>query len=389
MISYSTLSDLYNALDTGRYHPNDWVEIANLTLKIYELLEKEPTELNAMYAGACMSSLITIASNLELIPIGLSEILSVKLSHILGEFGYLFSDEQYRLFYDMWQTEQRFAKQNLKNIKENDIGQSVPVLRRVIHDDWHKDFFEIIFPDVKDIPMDGNIPPRKAVQVQQAMPEALNLPQHGPKPMSGSHNLPPRGPKPQTQTVPPHNNSDQIDSGGKGEHVDILDLVLIALIRSTMQGIKSIDGGVQMFIKPDVLKRTFDTYEFAYGLTKYLNFWAERDFITLGGKGMPGILYVCQILARFGCAPQIGANDTIIVRGANAKKLQDINDYQYLYKMWLLMTDSEKEALSCINYTLSDDMETSYTAYKAYSYWQAIGDYPKFAVNIMNNSKNL
>ena len=55
MISYSTLSDLYNALDTGRYHPNDWVEIANLTLKIYELLEKEPTELNAMYAGACMA----------------------------------------------------------------------------------------------------------------------------------------------------------------------------------------------------------------------------------------------------------------------------------------------------------------------------------------------
>ena len=375
---YSTLSDLKSALDTGRYHPNDWVEIANLTLKIYELLEKEPTELNAMYAGACMSSLITLSSKLELIPIGLPEILSVKLSHILGKFGHLFSNEQYRLLYDMWQTEQKFAEQNLKHIKETDIGQSLPVLRRVVHDDWHKDFFEIIFPDVKDIPMDGNIPPRKATQEEPEFELAgagQVQPPHGPR-----HKLKP------CRLPPSHNNSDQIYSDGKGKHVNILNLVLIALIRSMMQNIKSIDGGVQMFIKPDVLKRTFDTYKFAYGLTKHPgNFWEDNDFITFGGKGMPGILYVCQILTRFGCAPQIGSDDTIIVRGENAKKLQNINDYQHLYKMWLLMTDNEKEALSLISYTLSDGIETSYTAYKAYSYWQAIGNYPKHAANIMNN----
>lgn len=180
-MTFDTLSDLYNALNSGAYSPKEWEEIANLTLKIYQLLEDEPTELNAGYAGGCMAWLMKIVSKLDKVPVGLPETIVVKLSHMLDEFGYLFSDKLYKSLFDMLKIESDFAEQHRKEIKENDIGQSIAVLRRVVHnDDWHKDFFEIIFPDVKDIPMDGNIPPRYAdemrpqAQAQQTPPPGGN-----------------------------------------------------------------------------------------------------------------------------------------------------------------------------------------------------------------------
>ena len=368
-MTFNTLSELCNALDSGRYRPQEWDEIANLTLKIYQLLENEPTELNASYAGTCMAVLMQIVFELKVIPVGLPETIGVKLSHMLDEFGYLFPEDVYNSLYEMLQTEFIFAEQHRKMIKAGDIGQTVAVLRRVVHnDDWHKDFFEIIFVAVKDIPMDGNIPPRYAderrpqAQAQQMPPPGGNdvdnpfprpqpgnvdNPPYSPRPVyaevtlppppggngrnrlspgsaNGGNPPPPGGGKTRAKAVPPKS------SGGnplppdkpkysRPDRIDIHKLLAIAVLKAISSKMVQVgDNEYQLVLKPGI----DSTKYFEYGHEYFIQRKHDNSFTGLLdvtnppaviGDGIPLNVYAAHYLEVLGAAPQFDIDGNIII----------------------------------------------------------------------------
>ena len=330
-MTFDTLSDLYNALDSGAYSPKQWEEIANLTLKIYQLLEDEPTELNAGYAGGCMACLMKIVSKLDKVPVGLPETIVVKLSHMLDEFGYLFSDKLYKSLFDMLKIESDFAEQHRKNIKENDIGQSIAVLRRVVHeDDWHKDFFEIIFVDVKDIPMDGHIPPRYAdemrpqAQAQQTPPSGGNGGNPPPPlPSGGNHDNPPPPPYASAGAMPP-------PSGGnppppdkpkyiRPDRIDIHKLLAIAVLKAISSKMVRVgDNKFQLVLKSGIDSTKYFEYGHEYLIqrendNRFTGLLDMTNPPAVIEDGIPLNFYAAHYLEVLGAAPQFDIDGNIII----------------------------------------------------------------------------
>ena len=332
-MTFDTLSDLYDALNSGIYSPKEWEEIANLTLKIYQLLEDEPTELNAGYAGGCMACLMKIVSKLDKVPVGLPETIVVKLSHMLDEFGYLFSDKLYKSLFDMLKIESDFAEQHRKNIKENDIGQSIAVLRRVVHnDDWHKDFFEIIFVDVKDIPMDGNIPPRYAdeirpqAQAQQTPPPGGNggnrlspLPSGGnddnppPPPYASAGAMPP--PPPSGGNTPPPDKPKYI----RPDRIDIHKLLAIAVLKAISSKMVRVgDNKFQLVLKSGIDSTKYFEYGHEYLIqrendNRFTGLLDMTNPPAVIEDGIPLNFYAAHYLEVLGAAPQFDIDGNIII----------------------------------------------------------------------------
>jgi hypothetical protein len=105
--------------------------------------------------------------------------------------------------------------------------------------------------------------------------------------------------------------------------VDVLQLVCLALLHEMSTGIKTIDGGVQISIRNDVLSSTFEGHQFDYSFIKD----KDRPFLiptqSTSFYTSSGLLYFCQVIEKMGLAPQIADYNSVIVR-AEPEKLRNL-----------------------------------------------------------------
>lgn len=173
--------------------------------------------------------------------------------------------------------------------------------------------------------------------------------------------------------------------------VDVLQLVCLALLHEMSTGIKTIDGGVQISIRNDVLSSTFESHQFDYSFIKdkdrpFLIPTQSTSFYTSGG-----LLYFCQVIEKMGLAPQIADYNSVIVR-AEPEKLRDlklIKDDLSLNAIWINTSHLVKDALDYIaiqglaKKIRQRSFDTEYTAYKANKYWEKIEqEYQKYYANM-------
>lgn len=181
-----------------------------------------------------------------------------------------------------------------------------------------------------------------------------------------------------------------------GKVIDVLQLVCLALLHEMSTGIKTIDGGVQISIRNDVLSSTFEGHQFDYSFIKdkdrpFLIPTQSTSFYTSGG-----LLYVCQVIEKMGLAPQIADYNSVIVR-AEPEKLRNLKLIKDDLPLMMIFNAEKFIAKEALDYIYIQGLskkirqrsfDTEYTAYKANKYWEKIEqEYQKYYANINQGSR--
>lgn len=383
----NNLASILNSVKRGFYDKSP-VSIGDLTLKIGNIVDKqmritfEDNEKNNIVKLA-LEILIELAINVNSDTVwGIEDAICHKIEYLIRVYREFIPEDIWRSYYEFLENSKNIT---LKAVKSLPNDAMIDVLQRVVETDEQgitRAHYEIVKIPRSSILLAGGIPVNRTFAEKTA-------PQPWPK------KIDPKRPSTETrfEKIPPTNNNNHDTPKKNGfEDVDVWDFVFIALLRSVIQTVKAVPGGVQLFIKPTVLEQTFEKYTFCYKFatqkntdTNSVHFWNQAS-TSLGGDSMSGIMYVCQILERIALAPQIGNDNSIIVRGEGSSVLLNINDYNWLYRMYLTMTSNEYEALQQIQASKPiTQKNASYTAFNAYQYWQTIGDWPNQAARMMSN----
>ncbi|MBR5904361.1 MAG: hypothetical protein IKZ49_02390 [Alphaproteobacteria bacterium] len=408
---------IFNKVKSGMYDKSPKA-IGDLTLKIGTIVDNNPTEEVVLEALDILTSIEYSETEI----FGVEDAILHKIEYLINQYRYLIPD-------DIWVSNMRFileSRQDFVSVLKNaDPNLELLVLQRVIEEDVYgnrEGHYEIAKMQVRDILLaNGEIPARENIKRRSenayAPPPPPNNPNGNPGGGNGGNNSgggnggnPPPPPSQdwnrqyQSGSVPP---PDDPHVDGWSTRVDVLRLVLMALLRSVITKATRVQNGVvQISIKPDVLNRVFEEYEFDYSFSKYneqktysninknseykqFPLWPEQKTKFIKSSG---IEYVCQILEKYGYAPQIGNNDTIIVRDTNKAKAYEmftINDYSSLYLIGKQITPLQNEALMAIQMEGYAKKEASrglfnvdYTAFNALKYWDIIGQYPEYAATM-------
>ena len=347
---FSSLEGIYNTIKSGHYNLSP-VEIGNLTLKLGHMVDKNPTEHSVLTANEILMELLSNASkNNDMI---IWEALLHKFEYIASKYDYLMSAELLQSLQNLIAA----AKQDFISwLKGLPPKSNVNILRRVEHSTLHYDFdgfldalsindnqnfYEIASISVERLINTGVVPSRHVVSEDR--PQRANNRDddnddnndgpRGPRYAFASM-PPPRPPRPpRSPRQQPKPEKEKMD----WRYFDVLDLIVISVLNSLTSGVKPIPGGCQLFLKQEILDKKFEPYEFCYGYY-YSEGNPKNDNLRSQQKGQVHIFeahnwariangaysksdymsaqeYACKFLELVGLAPQIGADNIIIVHG--------------------------------------------------------------------------
>ena len=347
-----SLSELEEIIKNKNYHPDTPQDLANLALGVYAALEANPTVDNAQTAQICFMELLAKVSTLDPVPARLREAIADKMLHALRDFPGLISEQEESLLTNLLQKTMKLASIELNNLKENNKNTKVPVIRRVVHDDWHNDFFETVLMYPWEIPENGNIPARIVEKehdsngnyspVQTApggndggnndYPPVQKAPGGG---GGGNNNYPPvqtapgggggNNNYPPVQTAPaaPGRN-DGVDNIPP-QYIDIHKLLAIAVLNSVAEKfVENEDGKYRLVLKNGIPEKT-KHFEYGYDYEIPMDLEAPIHLYDISDpKGeipdnLPILYYAAHYLTVLGAAPQIDEMGDILVEDFTIK----------------------------------------------------------------------
>lgn len=350
----NSLEGIYNKIKSGKYNLSP-VDIGNLTLELGRMVDANPDEYSVQTANDILMELLSDAFKKHDMMVW--DALLHKFEYITSKYHDLMPPDALVSLQELIAS----AKQDFINwLKSLPPKSTVKILRRVEHGTLHYDFDGFLdamsldesknFYEIASIPVDrlidtGVVPPRSVVTEDR--PQRSNNwggDNHGnnggPKAQGQTPPPPPNGPMyaqaPMPPPRPPRNppyppiKRDVTD----WRYFDILDLIVISVLNSLTSAVKPIPGGCQLILKQETLNKSFNPYDFCYGYNyartnPNLQSQQKNQFHVFRASNWARIAndsyrksdnmsaqeYACKFLELAGLAPQIGADNTIIVHG--------------------------------------------------------------------------
>ncbi|MBO7053405.1 MAG: hypothetical protein J6W27_03155 [Alphaproteobacteria bacterium] len=346
---FNSLQDIYDNIQSEQSKMSP-VEIGNLTLKIGRLIDKDPSKENIQIGLDILIEMLANASEENKMIIW--EALVHKLEYITGKYGKLIPAGQLKELQGVINTANQVFFDWLASLPPQ---SNVEILRRVNHStlyydfdgfldalgiDEDMDFYEIASIPVEQIIKTQSVPSRNVISEER--------PQRTPHESTGNNNGGdgPRGPRPGFMTPPPPPPPHQTATAAAPilppapppsglppkkpkkktrSYIDILNLIVVAVLSSSISSVESGSDGCRLTLKPEILNKMFPSYGFIYDF-----YYSEGSFfpnsgwvdVSKGGgqQSMSAREHVCRFLDMVGLKYQITGKNTIVIKGSTIIK---------------------------------------------------------------------
>ncbi|MCQ2571986.1 MAG: hypothetical protein MJ165_03260 [Alphaproteobacteria bacterium] len=340
LVESDSLQDIYDRIQSEQSKMSP-IEIGNLTLKIGRLIDKNSSKENIQIGIGILIDMLSNASEHDKMMIW--EALIHKLEYIIGKYGEQIPAGQLKKLQEIIDSAKKVFFDWLASLPPQ---SNVEILRRVNHStlyydfdgfldalgiDEDMDFYEIASIPVEQIIKTQSVPSRNVISEER--------PQRTPHESTGNNNGGdgPRGPRPGFMTPPPPPPPHQTATAAAPilppkktkkktrSYIDILNLIVVAVLSSSISSVESGSDGCRLTLKPEILNKMFPSYGFIYDF-----YYSEGGFfpnsgwvdVSKGGgqQSMSAREHVCRFLDMVGLKYQITGKNTIVIKGSTIIK---------------------------------------------------------------------